>query len=532
MSMTLSSSVPKKRTSAGKLLLLLPVALVLLVLAVFVLWQPPPAETADALPPAAQVTAEETAQPAPIYTLLAWTGSGAAPGRQAPDQPGKLVAVNEDDTITPLFDVPAPATRLVVCGTSGDGSSLAFYAGGEDGALYLQTGLDAPVRVDAVPALTCLGGGKIEFSPDGRQLGYIAYEAGAAQSEFADGTLRVVDTASAQPLFNGENAAAFEMTADGAVYISFFTNDQNEADEAAVTVWDGTARREVVTLRPTGGDCRFTSGQLAAAPDGRYLVVMGQRCKSGDTRTQWQLYAINPAEGSATLAASDFQIGAFVPFARTNDIFFSQDGSRAYFTIPDGVTAYTVGIKAVMLSDLAVTDVIERQAVLPNFSGAPNVFPQFSPDGRWLALVVTTPNNENTLTVLDLANPSVAPITLPAGSRGDVFSALAFAPDGTRLFAVAGGVDGADNSLFNVNLNTGSSSRVARGRFGNALAVMPTGQIAVPDWQIPADTKEPPYLNTVVINPDTGVVATWFTGADVVDGKVINQRFALPLVWR
>lgn len=537
MSITMQSPVPKKRSSVTKLLLMLPIAVIVIAVSLFALLRPQPAPAEAEKPPAnppqaAQVTAEQTAQPAPVYTLLVWTGSGAAPGQHAPEQPGQLAALSEDGTVTPLFDVPAPATRLVSCAMSPDGSALVFYAGGDDGALYLQTGLSAPAQLDAVPALTCLGAGKVEFSPDGSRLAYIAYEPGAAQSEFADGMLRVVDLAAGQPVFSGENATAFELTAGGAAYLSFYTNDQNEADEAAVTVWDGTARREVVTLRPTGEDCRFVSGQIAATSDGRYVVVMGQRCKAGDSRTQWQLYAVNPAEGSATLAASDFQTGAFAPFARTNDIFFSRDGSRAYFTIPDGVTAFTAGIKAVNLADFTVSDVIERQAVLPNFSGAPNVFPQFSPDGRWLALVVTTPNNENTLTVLDLANPSVAPITLPASSRGDVFSALAFAPDGRRLYTVAGGVNGADNSLFNVDLATGSSSRAGRGRFGSALVVMPNGQVAVPDWQLPADAKEPPYLNTVVINPDTGALAAWFSGADVVDGKVTNQRFAHPLAWR
>ncbi|MBI5667543.1 MAG: PD40 domain-containing protein [Chloroflexi bacterium] len=534
MNIAIKSSLPEKKSSVVKGLFLFLVVLVVIAIAAGTAPRSN-ASTAEKLPPdaaqAAQVMAEQTAQPAPAYSLLVW--SGAAPDRPTPEQPGQIALLSEDGTVTPLFDVPAPATRLAVCATSPDGSVLAFYAGDDNGALYLQSGFSAPVQIEAVPALTCLGGGRVEFSPDGRWLAYIAYEPGAAQSEFADGFLRVVDTGTAQPVFNGENATAFELIPGGVAYISFYTNDRNEADEAAITVWDGSARREVVTLRPSGPDCRFVSGQLAAAPNARYLVVMGQRCKGGDSRTQWQLYAINPAEGSATLAASDFQVGAFVPFARTNDIFFARDGSRAYFTIPDGVTAYTAGVKAVNLADLTVSDVIERQAVLPNFSGAANVFPQFSPDGRWLALVVTSPNNDNTLTVLDLANPTVAPITLPAGSRGDVFSALAFAPDGRRLYTIMGGAFlGADNSLISIDLSTGSSNRVARGRFAQWLVVMPDGQIAVTDWQIPADAKEPPYLNTVVINPDTGITTTWFTGADVVDGKVTNRRFALPLAWR
>lgn len=491
----------------------------------------PSTESPTQVPQAANVVAEETAKPEAPPVLLVWLDSGTAPGQQTPQQPGQLILMGADGGTTPLLDIPASSSRVAPCGLSPDSATLAFYVGEDSGALYLQKGKDTPVKLDDVQALTCMGAGQTQFSPDGSRVGYIAYEAGAAQNEFADGFLRVVDTA-AKRLLDAEKVTAFDMTADGAVYLSLFTNDKKEADEAAITTWNGSAKKEVVTLTPSESGCRFVSGQIAVASDGRFVTVMGQRCKTGDARTQWQVYLITPADGSATLAASDFQVGAFAPFARTNNIFFSLDGSHALFTIPDGVTTYTVGMKLVNLADLSVSDVIDRQAVMPSFSGAPNVYPQFSPDGRWLALVVTTPNNENTLTILDLSNPTMAPITLPGGSRGDVFSAMAFTADSKRLVTVMGASDSGDNSLFSVDLTSGSSSRVARGRFGSALAVSSAGLIAVPEWQIPDDPKQPAYLNTIVINPATGETATWFTGADVTGGKVTNARFALPLAWR
>lgn len=497
--------------------------------------QPPEAPAAESptQPPAAvQAAAEETEPPEPPPVLLAWVDSGTAPNNPTPQQPGQLVLMDRNSSVTPLLDVPAASGRVVPCGLSPDGEVLVLYAGEADGALYLQTGRDAPVKLDDVPALTCIGAGQARFSTDGSRLGYIAYDPGAAQNEFAAGFLRVVDVAAAERLADADKVTAFDMTADGAVYLSLFTNDQNEADEAAITAWNGSAKREVVTLTPTEPGCRFVSGQLATAPDDRFVTVMGQRCKGGDARTQWQVYLIDPAEGSATLAASDFQVGAFVPFARTNNIFFLRDGSRALFTVPDGVTAFTVGLKSANLADLTVSDVIARQVVMPNFSGAPNAFPQFSPDGRWLAMIVTTPNNENTLNVIDLSDSTVAPITLPAGSRGDVLSAMAFTADSKHLLAVIGGTDSGDNSLFSVDLTSGSSSRIARGRFGSALTVASNGLIAVPEWQIPDDPKQPAYLNTVVINSATNETATWFTGAEITDGKVTNARFAVPLAWR
>ncbi|MBC6935478.1 MAG: hypothetical protein DWB42_06525 [Chloroflexi bacterium] len=539
MGMVMTSSPNAKKSSSGRSFLVLFILLLLFLAAAFLFISSRPAESPAATQDEvlSQPPAGEAAPPLvgaagfqmPSEPLLAWVGSGAAPGKHSAQAPGQLALVAADGSATPLLDIPPQTSRLVPCGASSDGVLLAYYIGLDNGALYLMRGAQSPVKVDDVPALTCLGPGQAVFAGD--RLAYIAYESGAAQSEFADGFLRVVNTSSLERLFRAENVTAFDLNADGAAYISLFTNNRNEADEAAVVWWNGSTEREVVTLVPTGEGCRFVSGQIIIAPDGRFVTVMGQRCKTGDTRTQWQLYVVDPAAGSATLAASDFQAGAFAPFAGTNTIFFSPDGSRAYFTVPDGVTAYTAGLKAINLADLSVSNVIEKQAVMPNFGGAPNAFPQLSPDARWLAMVVTTPNNENTLNIVDLANPGVAPITLSAGSRGDVLSAMVFTADSARLFAVAGGVDSADNSLFSVDLATGSSSRLSRGRFGNGLAVIGS-VVAVPDWQIPDDPKEPAYLNMVVINADGGEKATWFTGADIVDGKVTNQRFAFPLAWR
>ncbi|HEX2905971.1 MAG TPA: hypothetical protein VHO69_03880 [Phototrophicaceae bacterium] len=495
----------------------------------------PPVNSEPVSQPPAAVAFQDTPAPATgSAVVLAWVGNGAAPGKHSASAPGQLALLDASGAVTPLLDLPQGTSRVFNCGASPDGLQVAAYIGGNDnGALYLMNGIAVPVKVDDVEALGCFGTGQVQFSADGTRLGYIAYEPGAGQSEFADGLLRMVETASLSRVFDAENVTAFDMTADGLVYVSFFTNDKNEADEAAVVVWNGKAEREVVTLTPTEEKCRFVSGQIAAIPDGRLLVMMGQRCKVGETRTQWQLYVVDPAAGGASLAASDYQPGLFAPYALTNTMTFAPDGSRAYFTIPDGITAHTVGVRATNLSDFSMANVIEKQAVMANFGGMPNAAPLMSADGRWFAVVVTSPNNENTLNIIDLSNPSVAPITMSAGSRNDVVSALAFSPNGSRLFAIAGGVDSANNSLFSVDLTSGSSTRIARGRFGVALAVLADNvNVAVTDWQIPDDPKEPAYLNTVVINADTSEVANWYTGADMVDGKVTNQRFAHPMLWR
>lgn len=543
MSMAMTSSADDKKP-VGRLLVLFVLFLMILggAFALLTALVPAPALVADTPPPPLAAPAEplavaassaELAAQADLGAVLVWLGGGAAPGRHSASAPGQLALLDSSGAVVPVMDIPPQTSRVAPCGISADGTLRAFYLGGDSGALYLMRGTDAPVKVDDVQALACLGAGQAQFSADGARLAYIAYKPGATQTETAEGFLRVVSTATLQREFSDENATAFRVTPTGAAYVSLFANNRGEAVEAAVMTWNGSARRELATLTPTGENCRYTSGQIALAGDGRLLLVMGQRCRGAEARTQWQLYVVNPEAGSATLAASDYQPGAFVPYARTNDIFFSPDGSRAYFTVPDGFAANTVGIKALRLSDLAVTTVIERQAVMSNFSGAANAFPLTSTDGRWLALVVTTPNNENTLNIFDLADPTVAPITLSAGSRGDVVSAMSFTPDSRQLFVVAGGVDSANNSLFSVDLASGSSSRVTRGRFGAALAVLRDGtHVALPDWQIPDDTRQPAYANMIVLNTATNEVATWFTGAEIVDGKVTNQRFAFPMMWR
>jgi hypothetical protein len=469
-------------------------------------------------------------------TLLVWQGVGAAPGQHSASQPGSLSFMDGTGATTPIMELPQGASRVGLCGDqaySPDGTMAALYIGQDNGTLYLMKGANAPVEVGQVSGLACLGGGTFQYSPDSNRLGYIAYEPGAAQSEFADGFLHIVNTGNLSEEMTAENVVAFDITNEGVAYISFFTNDKNEADEAAITWWSGTSKLEVATLQPNGAGCKFTSGQIAVGADGKYVAVLGHRCTTGDTRTAWQLYSIDPSERSATLAASDYQAGAFAAFARTNNIYLSPDGRNAYFTIADGITAHTVGFKMVGLTDMSISDVVERQAVMATYNGTPNASPQVSPDGRWLAFVVTSPNNTNTLTVMNLADSSVAPITLSAGSSGDTISSIAFTPDSSRLLLVAGGSNTANNSLVAVDLATGNDFRVSRGRFGRGLTISPdSSQVALLDWTVPEDPREPAYSNTVIIRIENSETTNLYTGAEIVEGKVTNQTFIAPLVWR
>jgi Tol biopolymer transport system component len=148
---------------------------------------------------------------------------------------------------------------------------------------------------------------------------------------------------------------------------------------------------------------------------------------------------------------------------------------------------------------------------------------------------VTTPNNENTLRIINLADPSIAPITYDAASRGDVISAMTFTPDSQALLFVEGSEssnrDG-DNSLFSLNLSEGTASRIARGLFGPEIIVSPDGStIAATDVQVPDDNREPTFSNLVEIALD-GAKTPLIEGGEITDGKVNNQQFIYPLAWR
>lgn len=467
--------------------------------------------------------------------ILVWFGSGPAPGQHSSAQPGSLSLIDNVGIFEPLMDVPAQTTRVQACGdsaTSPDGHLYAFYVGLDQGNLFVMREAEPPVQIDTVNALTCLGGGTFRYSPDGRLLAYINYEADAAESEFADGFLVVRDTSTFNEVFRYENVTAFDIRDDSIAFISFFTNDKNEADEAAVMLYSGGGQREITTLAPASEECKFTSAAIAAPPGGKLLAVMGHRCTSGDVSTNWQLYAIDPNTRSATLAASSPQAGAFTSFARTNMIFYSPEGAHAYFMIPDGITANTVGIKVVNLSDLSISDVLDKQAIMATYNGAANAFPRLSPNGEWMAAVVTSPNSTNTITIWNLVDPTVPPIKVDAGSTGDTVSGMEFTPDGTRLIAIVGGDNTANNSLVAVDLATGTSNRLARGRFGKGLVLSPDGtQAALLDWQVPADPKDPAYTLTSIVTFNTGEVRPVFTGATLVDGKATDQKFASPMRW-
>jgi hypothetical protein len=477
--------------------------------------------------------------------LLAWVGDGLSPREVDANSPGQLVWINSDGTTEPLMDVPAPASRVIPCGdtpTSPGGNLFLFYAGLTEGTLYAMRGTEAPTALGTVRSYVCVGSGTLRFSPDGARMAYIDSDAPADADEFAEGTLRIYDTANLTAVgfrdSDVDNTVAFDLNNDQTAFIRFFTNDRSEATEASINLWDGTATREVTSLRAESeNNCRFTSASIVILADGRLIAIMGHRCRSGDdTGTHWKFFVIDPASRSTEETLGEAQPGQFSPDARTNNLYITPDGSNVYFTIPDGVTLNTVSLNRVSLSDMSATELLPRSVVMPRdvapYTWGDSAYPVQSNDGRWLAVAVQTPDTDSFVEIIDFNNPTAPPFELSAGDRGATIGAMSFTADSARLIYVAGFSGGLDNSLFGFDLAGGSEFRISRGRFGD-MAVSPDGtQVAIMEWLTVDDPQEPPYLSLAFIGVNDSAYTQVFVGAEIVEGRVTEGRFAYPIVWR
>ncbi len=479
--------------------------------------------------------------------LLTWVAPGNRPGNQAAGTPGELVYFNPDGSTESILSLPQGTTRVTECGpngTSPDGSVFAFIvtvsAGGEEtGTIYLLNGASSEltaVESDLNPA-SCVGSTPFEFSPDGSRFAFIEWSLGATNQISPFGFLRIFDTASVSQVASFENVTTFDLTDSGAVWINFFPNDDGEATEVAITTWDGTVDIEVSSLvADEENDCYYNSASTAQVSTG-LVAIMGYRCNRGDvTSTQWQLFNIDPANRTAQLEQSDVAAGRYFVFSQTNAIFPSPDGSNVFFTLPDGISNQSVGLYTSAVDAISPTQLIDRSALMPSVSDLPydanNATALLSPDGRYLAVVVNTPNNDATLNVYDLSDPTLPPIALDAGDRGDTIGSMVFNGSSTNLYYVAGSDQGGNNSLFALDLTTGTESRIRRGRYAQIAISSDGTTIAAMNW-VEFDPDEPRYLTMEVIDVASTVPTVVYVGGEVdEEGDLANQSFAYPLAWR
>ena len=470
--------------------------------------------------------------------LLVWTAPAHVPGLQSVEQVGELGYTNSTGSFAKVADVLAQSHRVETCGYNGvspDGRHTAIFQGIDGGvtaSLYVITDAGEPVLInDAFQRVGCYGGnGILSFSPDSSRMAYIRYER-QFTVDFADGSLHVLNTSDWSEIFTSRNATAFDQSADGIVFATFFTNDREEADEVAVTWWDGNVDRELMGLIAEE-DCRYLNAHVEIAPDGHIWVGLATRC-SGTTNLE--MYRINPEDRSHELLFTTESGGAYSTSAATNSIYFSTDGSVVYYTVPDGVTSSTASLNSYDVASGSNSVVIREQMVVQSLGDTANAGAAVSPDGKWLATAVTSRNLvDNSLHLINLADPTADILRIQAGGEGDTISYMGYTRDSSALVYVSGGDDGKDNSLFRLNLGDApSEERIRRGVYTRWATLNPAGnEIAILEHQVQDETiRGPDYVNLVVVNLDTSEFTTLFEGGEIIDDEVQNLQFAAPITW-
>lgn len=473
--------------------------------------------------------------------ILIWNAPAIEPGRQSADNVGSLAYINGNGDISNLADVLPQSGRVEPCGPnalSPDGRHLALYQGNVGGvvsSLYLITDGAAPVLVnDQFQPLSCVGGnGVLNFSPDSSYMTFIEYERDF-NIGFADGTLRIVNTADLSELFSLDTVVAFEQSPDGVAFVRFFRNDRDEADEVAIIFWDGNIDRELTSFFVEDESCQYRDASITTAPDGLLWLGLVERCNGENTLL---VYRINPLDRNTELIFSaNAGRAAFANVAQSNNLWFSTDGNTVLYTIPDGFTFETVSLNAYDISQGESRTLIDQQMVVGGVSGQSgnNDFSRVAPDGRYLITLVTNPaGNDNEMRLFDLTDITKEPVVIPAGGSGDIIPYIDFTRDGSRMVYVAGGDE---NSLFFLDLNAENPSpiRVRRGRFSRFATISPAGnEVAILENFLPDENLRGPerFTNLVSINLDTSEVTPLYQGATVTETDVEDVSFAAPLFW-
>jgi Tol biopolymer transport system component len=465
--------------------------------------------------------------------VLAWIGFGVSPAQ--PSGPGSLITVNGRGEAREVLVLPAGTNRVQPCGeraTSPDGRYFTFFAGSDTGSLYLVDSAHEPTEIGPAGAMTCLGMGTFRYAPDSSRLGYINFPAEAASARYALGRLHIIETSSGEEQSNFNDVAAFDLSDNEAVFISFYPGSDDKVKEAAVSYWVEGSLREVVALFPAAA-CQYRDAQVVIVDEETSLVLLGQSCE-GVPGGSWTLYSVDMAGHSAVQIVAGSDPGSYFS-ARANALLISPDGRTAYFTTPDGLRLETANLYSLSLVELEQQPPLISHVVMPRivtsrpYDPGANSGPVLSSDGRWLAVVRSDANHTAVLHVLDLNVPDLPPIRIAAGSGQDTVSGMAFTADSQRLLFVAGGNDGGSNSLFSVDLETAADNRVIRGRFAGPILISPDGgAAALSDWQ--GDRSR--YLNLNVVNLAQNQSIALFIGAEIVDNTVIDQRFIYPISWR
>ncbi len=447
---------------------------------------------------------------------------------------GQILLFNGNGEATPVLQTTGAMRRVHGCGmvTSPNGQYYALYAGDDaKGTLFLLngTGTELINLHEGLSPIACVGR-NLQFSPDSTRIGYIAYNETAGSDPSPSGRLLVYDIAQNTLLQNQENVANFNLTNTGATWVNFFKGQLSRAVELAVQVWDGTTSREVSTLyADDANDCYYTTSSVYPVSGDRLSLVTGYKCGRGNLRHQWQTYLIDVATRGTTQLLQGDAGGAYFGFTRTTTVYAV--GDTLYFTAADGLDNNTSSLFATSTTSPALVEIVPRYGIMPSLTTRRNSALQLSPDGRFLAVVQNDPNNNATLYIVDMGAPNLPPITISAGTRGSVVERVIFAPDSQKLFFIAGGASPENNAAFTVDLLTGTSERIARGRFASG-AISPEGDKVALINHATFTEREPAYPTISILNLADGGLTVLYTGAQIVDNRVTALQNISVLSWR
>lgn len=453
---------------------------------------------------------------------LVWQAPGT-PGR--PSAPGALLWVTPGQDPVPLADVPETmaGTRVLDCGPdalSPDGSGLMAFIGNEVGGLYRipLAGTRELERWGDIQALACNGPGRAAFSPNGARWAYLQYQSGETSGPFADGDLRVLDTRDGSQEATFDKAIAFKLLDNGLYFVQFFANSRGLADEAVLTWWDGAQQREILDLSPSEG-CNWRSAALDVhAQSGTVLVSLGEQCPG---MSQWRLFSLD-ADDEVTEQAFMQTGGGYLPWAFINQVLFLPDGGSAVAVYPNG-RAGNVGNLVLVELDTNTVTLITPEVTVDSFPDGNAGHLRVSPAGDALAYVSTTANGQETLHRLAL-DGSLEPLDIEAGAAGDAISTFFFRPNGDLLY-VAGGADGADNSLFLLPAGGTEPERVVRGQFLRNAGIAGADMALLQEYVAPDDDHHNAAVNLIAVDLRSKARSV------AIDGREV-EAFDYPLAWR
>jgi hypothetical protein len=406
-----------------------------------------------------------------------------------PSDDGQVEALTSAGESEVLVDFPAGqfANEARVCGHdawSPDGKGVAIYTGAAEGSIAIfPAGGGAPVALGTANRMACSGPATFQFAPNGKRVGYINYADDTVNRDFPYGNLVIFDAAAGSQLAAFDWATAFALYDDGALMLRFYPDGKGNATEADVDWWDGSAQQNLVTLEPVypadkpDVECGMTSGSLVKVGDSAYILT-GQKCETGTVN--WRLVSVPMKGGAVTEIASGAPGGGFFSESFTTQLIPTTDGKGFLVTVPSGLARNTVRLQWVT-SEGTITPILEGSHIIVDRFGerlSEGRHMMASMDGKSIAFVSSSADQEQSLWLLDLSTPGGAPVAAEELGANERIFQYVWASN-TTLYYAAGSIE---SSTLKSIAPGESAQRLARGRFFRLAVNYKGDKIAAAEW--------------------------------------------------